>query len=545
MLDLRDYQNDCLSAIAKAREAGYKRQLVAMPTATGKTIVFAHLIKQMGVKSVVFCHTLELVHQTKEKIKMVIPGATVGVLTGEDKTDLDAQYLVATIQTACKAEVLESLKAGGYKLVVADEAHHFAANGCKRVMAGLEPDLLVGFTATPFRQDGRGLRGIFDVISFQRSTSTMVRAGWLARPVGYKISKEIDLKGIACGAGDYQIDQLDQYMNTPELNEAVVECSLEKMGDRPTICFGVSCDHAWKLSEEFKKRGKKAEFISGGTAAEERRNILSRYNCGYTQILCNAQLLTEGWDAPQTSCVIMAKPTKSRGCFTQCIGRGLRLSPGKNDCVVIDVNEKNHDICDVALLMGDRKDAKRDEAEELDIEVLDTDVESVAKDAEIPKKLSKTLKAVLVEFSLLKGRFLWKKENGIDFIEGLGCRVVLQKDEKEGVDTTFSVVTYVERKGEVTNTVESEGLSYQYAFGCAEDWARAHKKYFVLVDSEADWRETPISEGQKVALGKFGYSAGVDELTKGQAAVLMDHLVKQPRRERPEWLQKKIDDGKR
>jgi hypothetical protein len=881
MFELRDYQRDCLNAIQKALDKGYRRQLVALPTATGKTITFAHLVKQTGVRAIVFAHTLELVHQTRDKLRMVMPQARVGVLTGETKTDLDADILVATIQTACKAETLAKLRAAEYKLVIADEAHHFAADGCKRVVEGLTPELLVGFSATPFRQDGRGLREIFDVISFQRSTATMVRAGWLARPVGYKIAKEIDLKGVACNLGDYQHEALDAYMNTPEMTKAVVVSSLEKIGNRPTIVFGVSRAHAFALSQELVKNGLRSEFISGAMNQETRTAILARFRAGDTQILTNAQLLTEGWDAPWVSCVLIAKPTKSRGAYcldseteiltregwrgignisvgdtiaafdngeikwqpalaylerplyedekmfelksprmdirvsgqhrmifkahhqktpewrcetaewlasykanyklpvsgvekhkpfaikdhelallgwlltdgclnrcnnqisisqsehhTECVedikrcldlcglrygvsssfgngftgqkspilrfsvckgnsinnapgigwksldireiiesigseknfpkqfedlderqlgilleamhkgngskqvgfswtrrsyhishpnrrlvdalqslcvrrgwacniaiqkqngnelyifhakkqkerwvggagcedrqylkestvvldervwcvtvesdvivtrrngkvviinncqmvGRGLRLWPNKADCIVIDCNEKNHDICDVALLMGDRQVVGK-KTDELDIEALDTDEEPAVKEYEPPKALNPGLKTVLKAFALLKGQFTWEKDSlGRDYIKGLGANVLLRTRE----DGLFDVDVV---KSDRSATIEAEGLTHEYAFGVAEDWARLHKKYFILVDTEAEWRQSPISDAQKECLRKRGYTSGVDQLSKGEASVLMEHLNKLPRKERPLWLQEKI-----
>ena len=167
-LPLRDYQQDCLDVILNKYQEGTRRQLVSMATGAGKTVVFSHLIRRIARPTLVLAHTTELIEQAREKIRMVCPGLDVGVVNGTSK-EFDHHVIVASVQSARQGATLERLRKRDFGLLIIDEGHHAAADSYRGVITALDFDtpsdkLLVGFTATPWRQDDKGLGEVFDEV---------------------------------------------------------------------------------------------------------------------------------------------------------------------------------------------------------------------------------------------------------------------------------------------------------------------------------------------------------------------------------------------
>ena len=214
----REYQIEALEAVASARTRGITRQLISLPTGCGKTVVFALLAKEFNGKTLVIAHTEELISQAVAKLKTVWPEVDIGVVKAKSD-EVDAQVVVASIQTISRDRRLQRLKDQNFELLIIDEAHHAAATSYMKVVKELgffnddNNKLLVGVTATPKRGDGVGLKSIFQEITFDRSMSTMIRAGYLSPLHGKQVFTEIELHNVGTRNGDFLSSELAKIIN--------------------------------------------------------------------------------------------------------------------------------------------------------------------------------------------------------------------------------------------------------------------------------------------------------------------------------------------
>ena len=194
-----------------------------------------------------------------------------------------------------------------------DESHHSCADGARKVIDGLgfgkdTKKLLVGFTATAFRQDKKGLGEIFDTVAYEKDTKSMIDEGWLVPPTGYKIATDIDLSSVHTVDGDFVQSSLAKVMDTPEMTSLVIESYIKLAKDRQAICFGVNVNHAKNLAAGFMARGIASKSIHGEMPIQERECILEEFRTGSIEVLCNCQILTKALICPQVSCVIVQSP---------------------------------------------------------------------------------------------------------------------------------------------------------------------------------------------------------------------------------------------
>jgi superfamily II DNA or RNA helicase len=198
------------------------------------------------------------------------------------------------------------------------------------------PDATVlGLTATPCRGDGRGLGSIFQTMIQCPQVGELVELGWLVKTRVYA-PVDPDLAGIHTRHGDYAENELADRMDRPKLVGDIVTNWLKFGEHRKTVCFATSVRHSIHIRDEFISSGIRAEHIDGTTPMDERDATLARLNSGELEVVSNCMVLTEGWDMPSLSCLILARPTKRMGLYRQMVGRGLRPEPGKTDCIVID-----------------------------------------------------------------------------------------------------------------------------------------------------------------------------------------------------------------
>jgi DNA repair protein RadD len=190
-------------------------------------------------------------------------------------------------------------------------------------------------TATPCRQDGRGLGGTFDVLVECPQVEKLVEMGYLVRTRVFAPSTP-SLKGVHVRQGDYVVGELERRVNTSELVGDIVTHWHRLAERRPTVVFATSVAHSIHLAEEFAKSGVKAAHIDGKTPKDERDVILAQLSRGDLELVTNCMVLTEGWDQPQVSCCVLARPTKSMGLYRQMAGRVIRPAPGKADAIILD-----------------------------------------------------------------------------------------------------------------------------------------------------------------------------------------------------------------
>ena len=519
-ITLRHYQEDCIQKIKDSYAKGKRNLLVSLPTGSGKTVIFGSLINRFGVKTLVLTHTEELLFQTARKMKLFNKDKKIGLLYAKDK-DYDSDILVATVQSASTNKSLEILSTKGFKLIVADECHHSAADTWRKVLNRINPDLLVGFTATAFRSDKKGLAEIYDEITFEKSIVSMINSQFLCPIISKQIRSDLDFTDIENEANkhkhildDFPEDKLDQKMNCPELIENIIDKFTEEASDRKTIAFCTSVNHAQNLASAFIDKGFKAQFIYGGMKTEERQRILSDFKDDKIQVLTNCQILTEGFDEPSVNSIIIAKPTKSAGAFQQMIGRGLRLYPNKTDCLVMDFTDINRTVQSVSKLLHDKTGTISDYFDEQNTRERENQILS-----DLPPKLNKNLKTFLVKINLFPNDFQWNKEkSGNMTLKGVKYDVNIIKQE----DGFFLVKT---TNKEIKNDILECNLDFEMAYGIAEAYVKKNLSNFILVNRNAPWRQQLISPKQKSLLEKNRFKAGISELTKGQAADIINEYI--------------------
>lgn len=382
MIRLRDYQLEAIEAV-RAQWAGGKRRVgVSLPTGSGKTVVFTDPRLRAGIEGrpLVLVHREELAQQAVAKARAANPTLRVGIVkAGMDQVGAD--FIVGSVPTLRGQARRERLRNIG--LVIVDEAHHAPAESYRTILdwygcygptgvAEHRTALAVGFTATMSRGDGVGLGGVWESIAYERDIRWMITRGYLVAPTGLRVSVgDLDLRGVSRRGGDYVDSELGAALEDSAAPECTVKAWTEHAAGRSTILFAPTVAYAQLMAERFTEAGVSAAAVWGAMPAEERRLTLKRFEAGEVQVLCNCMVLTEGTDLPVCSCIVVARPTSHVGLYTQMVGRGLRLAPGKSDCLVLDVvgATRRHALMSVTDLLGERDEvAGRAEAVEVDAE---------------------------------------------------------------------------------------------------------------------------------------------------------------------------------
>lgn len=330
---LRPYQAAAIEEIRGRVRSGKRRIVVVAPTGAGKTILAVHLIERIVAngKTVLFlAHRIELIDQLSAKLDAI--GIDHGVIQGDhprSRPHLPIQ--IASVPTLARRSSVPDAA-----VIFVDECHHTCSPSFSGVLSRYpEETIVLGLTATPYRADGRGLSAHYEDLVVVAQTQELIAAGFLVPPRVFAPSSP-DLAGVRVTAGEFNSRDLATAVDRPQLVGNVVDTWLSRAEDRITVVFAVNVQHSKDLIARFRAAGVPAEHFDAETPEAERRAVLRRIATGETRVLSNVGLVTEGWDLPQLSCVIKARPTLSRSLDRQMTGRGLRSFPGKSDCLVFD-----------------------------------------------------------------------------------------------------------------------------------------------------------------------------------------------------------------
>ena len=345
---LRGYQEAAINAASDALDK-HGNTLVVAPTGAGKTIMLSALVGKRYNKNnniLILQHRDELVSQNSTKFHKVNSSLTSSMYNATEK-DWSGDATFAMVQTLSRENNLATMPK--IDMIVVDEAHHTVADTYQRIINAAkeanEGVQVVGFTATPNRGDKKGLRGIFSNCSHQIEISTLINEGFLVRPKTYVIDVGVqdELRNVRKTIADFDMDQVEKIMNRRAINQKVVDEWMDKAHDRKTIVFCSTIKHAQDLCEEFADAGVVAATVTGDTPKDEREEILNDLAHGDMQVVVNVAVLTEGFDAPPVSCVILTRPCSYKATMVQMIGRGLRTvdvdefpDVVKTNCIVMD-----------------------------------------------------------------------------------------------------------------------------------------------------------------------------------------------------------------
>lgn len=334
---LRPYQADVTAELERTVAAGKRRVIIVAPTGSGKTIIAAAIIRNAnaaGQSVLVLAHTREIIKQTSEKL--FAHGIEHGIIQAGFMTRPDEPVQVASVQTLWARAVRGNrMELPPADLLIIDECHHCPARTYRKIIDAYPEAVLIGLTATPCRGDGRGLGGIFDVIVECPQIAELIAQKHLVKTRVYAPT-DPDLTGIATRTGDFVEEQLAERMDKPNLIGDIISTWLRYGERRKTVCFAVGVAHSLHLRDEFIKSGVRAEHVDGGMPKPDRDAVLARLASGETELVTNCMVLTEGWDMPEVSCCILARPTKKMGLYRQMVGRVLRPADGKFNAIVID-----------------------------------------------------------------------------------------------------------------------------------------------------------------------------------------------------------------
>jgi len=585
---LYPHQEHAVQAIAASMESGLNRLLVQMGTGSGKTRLAASLLRhplmagwwaqwqERDRRVLFFVHREEIVDQAALAFQQSNPGLMVSIEQGPRHANRYADVVVASIQTldASNGRRLKDLvRYRPFRMVFADEAHRSTASSYIRALitlgflppedettgagdaeaANLQVDLsawdakapkdrvLIGLTATPNRSDGVGLSAVFQKIAFSFPLRKGIESGYLVPIVPWVIDTTTSLDSVRTNKSDFNQGDLQRTVNTEERNRLAVAGWLQKAAGRPTIAFTAGVQHAHDLAGMFASEGISARAVSGETPKDERRASVAEYRAGRVTVLCNDSVFTEGTDLPTTACVLLAKPTKSALTFEQMVGRGLRLSDGKKDCVLLDVIDvaRKHSLMTAPTLYGLPPGLRSDTGKSLE-ELAEAWDAFAASHPGI--NLDKLGRVAIEQLQVKASTFnLWE-------VASLGAFGAGRAMSWVKISADSFRLSYAWQDGEETITV-APNLLGKFAASCtfrphgggtvrqrtlvdgltsavdcgdyAERWILAERRSVTsLTSTTAKWRKQPASERQKKLLSWKGIPFAAS-ITMGEASALI------------------------
>lgn len=470
-MQLRPYQEEARAKVQQEWKEGRKRTLLVLPTGCGKTIVFSKIIEdrvKMGERVLVLAHRSELLEQASDKL-MTATGLGTALEKAEN-TSIGSWFrvVVGSVQTMQREKRLSQFPPDHFDTIVIDEAHHAISDGYQRVLEHFGEANVLGVTATPDRGDMRNLGSYFDSLAYEYPLVDAIKSGYLSKITAITIPLELDLSAVSQQAGDFKASEigtaLDPYLDQIA-DEMVKQCK-----DRKTVVFLPLVKTSQKFRDILNAKGFKAAEVNG--ESKDRAEVLDDFDKDKYNVLCNSMLLTEGWDCPTVDCVVVLRPTKVRALYSQMVGRGTRLAPGKENLLLLDFlwHTERHELCRPAHLIASSP------------EVAKKMTENMAEDTE-------------VEFGLLEAEEQASKDVVAEREEALAKQLAEQRRKKRKLVDPL----------QFEMSIQAEDLAdYVPSFG---------------------WEMAPPSEKQLKALEKFGiYTEEIGNA--GKAGKLLDRLNK-------------------
>jgi superfamily II DNA or RNA helicase len=330
MIELRPYQHGAINNLRASIGAGNKQVLLQAATGAGKTIIACEMIRLATLKGkrVIFiAHRKEIINQTSGKLDAF--GLEHGIIMANHSRVNNHPVQVASIQTLTRRDKPEA------DLIIIDECHLSCSASYTQLLEDYPKATIIGLTATPTRLDGKGLGEIYSDIIQVVPMAQLISEGHLVKPRVFAPFTP-DMKNVRKSKGDYDASETAKLMDRKEITKDIVKHWITSALERKTIVFASSVEHSKNIVAEFDGAGISAKHLDANTSANIRDQTLQDWREGKFTVLSNMGLFIEGLDVPDASCCILARPTKSLTIYLQAVGRVMRPTENKTDCIILD-----------------------------------------------------------------------------------------------------------------------------------------------------------------------------------------------------------------
>ena len=347
----RPYQEDALQALHAHICAKESNPCVVIPTGGGKSLLMAWAIQRWKdgyapLRVAILAHRKELVAQNSDEMQEVWPAADIGVYAaGLKRRDTENSILFASIDSVFE-------RGGEFKMfdiIIVDEAHRIPPAGEGKYRTFIEMQRLqnkhlrvVGFTATPYRMTGPLCHKdhILHEVCYEAKIHELINDGYLCKLWSRRGDTQPDLSSTRRNSGgDYITKSLSEAVDKEEVVSKAVHDAVENIrryGRKSVIFFCVDVEHCKHVSKALRMYGIAAPSITNSTRRQERDRVAREFKSGRIKAICNVNVYTEGFNAKQVDCIVLLRPTLSKGLYVQMVGRGLRVHPDKDDCLILD-----------------------------------------------------------------------------------------------------------------------------------------------------------------------------------------------------------------
>lgn len=381
-MDSRPYQLEAKTAIQQQWSSGIKKTLMVLPTGTGKTIVFCMIANDCvreGGRVLILAHRGELLDQAADKLFK-----STGLKCAVEKAEESClgswfRVVVGSVQSLQRPKRLEQFPTDYFSHIIVDEAHHAISDGFQSVLKYFSDADVLGVTATPDRGDMRNLGSYFESLAYEYTLPKAIKDGYLCSIKAQTIPLKLDLSGVSMQSGDFKLGDLgtalDPYLY--QIADEMVKCCM----DRKTVVFLPLIKTSQKFRDILQDKGFMAAEVNGDS--RDRAQVLADFDAGKYNVLCNSMLLTEGWDCPSVDCIVVLRPTKIRSLYSQMVGRGTRLYPGKDDLLLLDFlwHTERHELCHPAHLICENEEVAQKMTENIEQAGCPVDLEAAEKQA--------------------------------------------------------------------------------------------------------------------------------------------------------------------
>ena len=380
-MELRLYQQEARERIFQEWEKVDKTLLV-LPTGCGKTIVFAKITEdcvRRGDRVLILAHRGELLEQAADKL-----AKATGLGCATEKAEESClgswfRVTVGSVQTLMREKRLNQFPADYFDDIIIDEAHHCLSDSYQRVLKHFPDAKVLGVTATPDRGDMRNLGQYFESLAYEYTLPKAIKEGYLSPIKALTLPLKLDLSGVSVQAGDFKSGEIATALD-PYLYQIADEM-LKYCADRKTVVFLPLVKTSQKFRDILNQKGLRAAEVNGDS--KDRAEVLEAFDRGEYDVLCNSMLLTEGWDCPSVDCIVVLRPTKIRSLYSQMVGRGTRLYPGKDHLLLLDFlwHTERHELCHPASLICTDEDVARQMTANIEEAGCPVDIEEAEKQA--------------------------------------------------------------------------------------------------------------------------------------------------------------------